>query len=878
MSVFLPKTSFSMRGELCKKEPEILKLWENLEWSSNEPDYVLHWGPPYANGHIHMGHTLSYVLKDIVAKSYRMMGKKVHFKPGWDCHGLPIEWKIEEHYRALKKNREDVPLEEMIQSCRDFAKKWIDVQKEEFKRLGILADWNNPYITMEPEFESEIVKNFHIFCEKGYVYRSLKPVLWSVVEKTALAEAEVEYQEHVSDSVYVAFPIINKAELKDTFCVIWTTTPWTLPANRAIAYGKDIQYCLIEAQEKKFILAHDLLDEFAKKLDCTYSVLNTKINLEGVICRHPLYGKGYNFDVPLLPGAHVTTESGTGLVHTAPSHGLEDFVLGKEYNLEIPTLINEGGVYESFVPLFAGKHIYKVAPLVMQELGDYLLAHTKLKHNYPYSWRSRTPLIYRATSQWFIKLDHIREIALKEIEKVRWYPQRTINRIKGMVESRPEWCISRQRLWGVPLAIFVHKQSGEILKDLQVNKKITETIKEKGVEAWHTLDSSFFLGSKYNIDDYEKVKDVADVWFDSGCTHNIVLKEKWPVDLYLEGSDQHRGWFQSSLLHSCGIQEKAPYKAVATHGFVLDKDGRKMSKSLGNVVSPQEIVEKSGADIVRLWIVSTQYHDDIRIGQEIIKQTEDTYRRFRNTIRYLLGALDGYTPNECIAIDEMPDLEKWVLCRLFELQELHKDCLDRLDFFSFYQELFQFCNQDLSAFYFDIRKDTLYCDDIHNPKRCAARTVMKTVCDHILHWLAPILSFTAEEAWQTIHSNQSIHQSVFPVCEYYDKKLIDTWRRLKEYRSIATKALEEARQNKMIGSSLQARLLIYTCEKEFLKNYDLEELCIVSKIEFVESEQEFYVTVHGAEGAKCDRCWKVYENIDTLCKRCENIESKNEKK
>ena len=872
MSVFLPKTSFSMRGELPKKEPGILKLWENLEWSSHEPDYVLHWGPPYANGHIHMGHTFSYILKDIIAKTYRMKGRKVHFKPGWDCHGLPIEWKVEEHYRALKKSREDVPIEELIQACREFAKKWIEVQKTEFKRLGILADWDNPYITMEPTFEAEIVKNFHIFCEKGHVYRSLKPVLWSVVEKTALAEAEVEYHEHTSDSVYVAFPVLKShdSDLHGASCVIWTTTPWTLPANRAIAYGEEIVYCLIDAKDKKYVVAHDLLDDFAKACGASYVVLKTfqGMHLKDVICVHPFRGKGYDFDVPLLPGGHVTTEAGTGLVHTAPSHGLEDFILGKKYDLEIPTLINEGGVYESFVPLFAGEHIYKVAPHILEALGDYLLASEKIKHNYPYSWRSRTPLIYRATSQWFIRLDTIRELALQEIDKVRWYPERSINRIKGMVEARPEWCISRQRLWGVPLAIFVHKQTGKILDDKEVNTRITESIAEHGVEAWHTFDPAFFLGDAYHPDDFEQVKDVADVWFDSGCTHNIVLKEKWPADLYLEGSDQHRGWFQSSLLQACGSRGAAPYKAVATHGFVLDKDGRKMSKSVGNVVSPQEIVEKSGADVVRLWIVSSTYHDDVRIGQEIIKQTEDTYRRFRNTLRYLLGALDGYTENEYVEEKDRPELERWVLGRLHEIQTLHATCVDRLDFFTFYQELFQFCNEDLSAFYFDIRKDTLYCDKVSDRKRRSARTTMYQVCLQLLHWLAPVLSFTTEEAYQTLFPGKSIHQSIFPHCTFYEGELMQRWEILKKYRGIATKALEEARAAKTIGSSLQASLIIETSFE-----YDnWAELLIVSSVQVIESEKDFTVQVQSAKGHKCGRCWKVLEEVkEDSCYRCSQL-------
>ena len=919
-----------MKAGLAQREPELLQFWQSIDLyerlrqkSKGRKKFILHFGPPYANGHIHIGHALSEVLKDIVTKTYQMLGYDAPLVPGWDCHGLPIEWKIEESYRAKGSSKDEIPVLDFIKECRDFAEKWMNVQKSELERLGIVADWHHPYSTMEPATEGKIAEKLLQFMMKGLLYRGLKPVLWSVVEKTALAEAEVEYKDHTSDAVYVKFDVVESplASLADAALVIWTTTPWTLPGNRAIAYGSDFDYAVLEvlsptdliAKGQRLILAKDLIPEFCQTAGIAdYTITETfkGDQLQGTICAHPFQDQGYDFAVPALPGDHVTVETGTGLVHTAPGHGVEDFMVGQAYNIEVPATVQGDGTYYAHVPLFAGQHIYKIAPKMLETLKSVgaLLYSSKLVHSYPHSWRSKTPLIYRATSQWFLSIDAIRQQALGVIDKVEWFPAQGRNRIRSMVENRPDWCLSRQRTWGVPIPLFVHKQTGEPLKDEQVNARIVQAIAEKGIEAWHQLEDAYFLGSDHNAQDYEKITDIADVWFDSACTQDFVLKSRpelaWPADVYFEGSDQHRGWFQSSLMVSVGLTEKAPYRQVVTHGFVLDEKGYKMSKSTGNVVAPDQVINTLGADLLRLWIVGSDYTQDLRIGSEILKHQEDIYRRFRNTLRYLLGALADYSVEEQVQTDQLPELEKWVLHQLTKLHELHAKCVEGYDFSTFYTALHTFCSVDLSAFYFDIRKDSLYCDKETSAKRRAARTVMNHVFLALTHWLAPVLSFTAEEAWQAYslspkENPESIHERGFltPDADWHQPALAEKWQVLRDVRRVITNALELERSAKTIGSSLQADVAVYVSSEiaPLLQGLDLAELAITSAATVViaqppgaaitlEDVPGVGVIVNNANGQKCNRCWRVLTEVNEeltstgakrsyqdVCYRCEDV-------
>ncbi|WP_032112272.1 isoleucine--tRNA ligase [Candidatus Paracaedibacter symbiosus] len=913
-TVFLPKTDFPMKAGLAKREPELLAHWDKInlypklrEKSKQHKKFILHFGPPYANGHIHIGHALSETLKDVINKVYQMKGYDAPMVPGWDCHGLPIEWKVEEGYRASGLNKDDVHILEFREECRNFARKWIDIQRKEFMRLGIVADWDNYYSTMNFETEAKIVEQLGHFLLNGSLYRGLRPVMWSVVEKTALADAEVEYKDHTSDSIYVAFPVksTSHTSLEGVSMVIWTTTPWTLPGNRAIAYNGEFTYVVVKNNEtgKSYVVAKDLLENIIKDLSLTDYSIVTELpgtELKGTICHHPMAAQGYTFDVPLLPGEHVTADAGTGLVHTAPGHGLEDFAVGREFGLEVPETVADDGHYYDHVPYFAGIHIFKAAPKVMEVLKENgnLLAAAKLIHSYPHSWRSKAPLIYRTTAQWFISMEKtsLRKKALEAIEEVKWFPAQGKNRIKSMVETRPDWCVSRQRAWGTPITLFVNKKTGEVLRDAGVHARIVDAIRQEGGDVWFSEDNSHFLGPDFNPNDYEKVTDILDVWFDSGCSHEFVLggreDQQWPADLYLEGSDQHRGWFQASLLESCGVHGKAPYKQVLTHGFVLDEKGYKMSKSQVNGVAPETLIETLGADILRLWIVSANYAEDMRIGPEILKQQEDTYRRFRNTLRYLLGALDGYSNKEMIGYEGMPPLEKWVLNRLAELnQQLHQAAED-FDFMSFYTQLHTFCAMDLSAFYFDIRKDCLYCDDELSHKRRATRTVMHHIFECLTHWLAPVLSFTAEEAWSMRHQleNDSIHLQQFPSIptEWLNPEIVQYWETIRKVRSVVTGAIEIERAAKTIGSSLQASVAIYLpsdLAKE-LQGVDLAEVTITSTAHLViaqppaaaftvEDGLDIGVIVNAAEGMKCQRCWKVLPEVQDseyhVCNRCEEV-------
>lgn len=921
-TIFLPKTAFPMKGDLPQKEPQILADWErdNLyaqlqKKSKGRPKFVLHDGPPYANGYLHAGHALNKVLKDVTLKTHYKLGYDVPFVPGWDCHGLPIESEIEKVYREKGINKDEIPLPQFLKECRAFAQKWVDIQKAGFQRLGILADWENPYLTMNYSSEAHIAGLLWDFLEKGDLYRGEKPVMWSVVEKTALAEAEVEYKDHTSSSIYVGFPIVSSplSSLDEARAIIWTTTPWTLPGNRAIAYAPALDYVLIEitSQEEdrlcqmgqKLLVAKDLLEDVAKNTGITsYKILETiqGEKLEGTIAQHPFAGLGYDFEVPLLPGDHVTSDAGTGLVHTAPGHGVEDFGVGKTHGLELPRTVSEDGTYYAHVPLFAGLHVYKANGPVIEKLKEVgaLLNESRILHSYPHSWRSGTPLIYRTTPQWFISMDRhsLRTRALEAIQHVKWHPESSINRISSMVEGRPDWCVSRQRTWGVPITLFVHKETGEPLLDLEVKNRILKAIEEKGSGIWFEENPQVFLGDKYRTEDYEQVHDILDVWFDSAASNSFVLKARpeleWPADLYLEGSDQHRGWFQSSLLVSTGLYDKAPYKEVLTHGFVLYEDGEKMSKSKGNVVAPQEISDKMGADVLRLWVVSIDYADDVRIGPEILKRQEDIYRRYRNTLRYLLGALEGYRAPDYFNINTLPTLEKWILHHLKELDQKVRTSIRAFDFLTMYSEIHNFCSVDLSAFYFDIRKDSLYCDNPEGSLRQGILWTFHQIFETLIRWLAPAISFTAEEAWKVRHpeAESSIHEELLQDLpeSWLNPALAQDMVHWRDARRVFTGALEIARNEKMIGSSLAAHLDIYASEdwRQKLKNMDMAEMAIVSSLAFhsenapantfaLEDVKGIAVLVSPATGEKCARCWKILPEVGQshdhpdLCHRCE---------
>lgn len=924
-TVFLPKTQFSMKANLAVREKDFLAYWQKIdiyktlrEQSKGLKKFILHWGPPYANGHMHSGHALTYILKDLVNKTYQMAGFDAPLVPGWDCHGLPIELKVEEQYKAHNQRKEDVDVFEYIESCRAYANKWINIQSEEIQRFGIIANWKNPYITMDFKSEAKIAAELGKFLMNGGLYRGLKPVMWSVVEKTALAEAEVEYHDHTSDAIFVAFPIVKPSvdTLKNAYAVIWTTTPWTLPGNRAIAYGRDHAYTVIEVltgtelvpNGMQLLIAKDLVTDVVTALGIeNYGIIGhvNGENLKGTVCHHPWHGKGYDFDVPMLPGEHVTTEAGTGLVHTAPGHGIEDFAVGQEFGIEVPETVQGDGVYYAHVPLFAGKHIFKVGVdvlAVLKEVGA-LLQATKLVHSYPHSWRSKAPLIYRATSQWFISMDtnDLRKKAMQEIDRVEWFPSTGKNRISAMVTNRPDWCLSRQRTWGVPITVFVHKATGEALRNEAVHQRIVDAISKEGIAAWRKYDNAYFLGSDYSADDFEKATDILDVWFDSACTHVFTLEDAsdmgWPADMYFEGSDQHRGWFQTSLLQSCGTRGRAPFRQVVTHGFVLDEKGYKMSKSQGNGIEPAQVIESMGADMLRLWAASSDYTDDVRIGKEILKHHEDVYRRFRNTLRYLLGALSGYDPKNEVIYEELPNLEQWVLHRLKELEKSHQKLFKTYDFADFYSELHSFCAMDLSAFYFDIRKDTLYCDAPNGQQRLAALTVMHHAFMHLVHWLAPVLSFTAEEAWhayQDCGENEtpgSIHTRCFPEAprQWDNPSIAAKWEDLRNIRRVLTGALEVERAAKTIGSSLQASVIMYVSAEwsDRLNDIDWTELAIASQCVIVHAQMPanaftledvrgIGVAVELAEGQKCGRCWKILPEVGLqrepdLCKRCDEV-------
>ncbi len=926
-TVFLPKTDFPMKAGLPRREPEMLEhwratdLWGQLrEASKGREKFILHDGPPYANGHLHIGHALNKILKDVISRAEQMRGFDSVYVPGWDCHGLPIEWKIEEKYRKKKKDKDAVPVVEFRQECREFAEEWIDIQRDEFKRLGVIGDWDNPYTTMSYPAEAAIVRELGKFLMDGSLYKGSKPVMWSPVEKTALAEAEVEYHDHTSTTIYVRFPVIQAStpEVEGAAIVIWTTTPWTMPGNRAVAYGANIDYAVIEvtgAAEgslaqvgEKLVVAEARLDAMTAECGIAgHTVLATLKGsaLAGTVTRHPLRGQGYDYDVPALAAGFATTEEGTGVVHIAPGHGADDWNLGMANGIEVPQTVGEDGCFMAHVPLFAGMHVYKcngdVADTI-QEAGG-LLARGSLVHRYPHSWRSKKPLIFRNTAQWFISMETtgLRETALAAIDATRFVPASGQNRLRGMIAERPDWVVSRQRAWGVPITVFVNKQTSEPLRDQAVLDRVIAAVEAEGADAWFASPPERFLGDAYDAADYDQVFDILDVWFDSGSTHSFVLEARddlqWPASLYLEGTDQHRGWFHSSLLESCGTRGRAPYDAVLTHGFVMAEDGQKMSKSLGNITAPQEVMNQFGADILRLWVVGSDYSEDLRIGPEILKQHADVYRRLRNTLRFILGNLAGFDERERLDIAEMPELERWVLHRLWQMdKEVHEAC-DGYTFHGMFADLHNFCAIDLSAFYLDIRKDALYCDRADSLTRRAARTVLDELFNCLTAWLAPFICFTAEEVWLARTGDQSagnsVHLRQFPdVSESWrDDALAAKWDKVRRLRRVVTSALEEKRRTKEIGSSLQAAPVIFASADyaEALDGLDWAEIAITSGIEVRPFEDHgghddtfqladevpgVAVGFAPAEGEKCERCWRVLDDVGAdagypgTCGRC----------
>ncbi len=963
-SLYLPQTAFPMRAGLPKKEPELLARWAEIDLygklraaGQGRPKFVLHDGPPYANGNIHIGHALNKILKDLVTRSAQMNGKDSNYVPGWDCHGLPIEWKIEEEYRGRGRNKDDVPVVEFRRQCREFARRWVDIQREEFKRLGVTGDWANPYETMSYAAEAQIAREIMAFAANGLLYRGSKPVMWSVVEKTALAEAEVEYEDHVSDTVYVAFPVkmvvrrgptsdlrhvawndLGKLHpvgdrLQPTLVVTWTTTPWTLPANRAISFSSRISYGLYEVVEalegnwasigSRYIVADNLAETFFKAVKVGgFRQLGTvdSAALSVGIVAHPLasFDTRYGFDVPLLDGDHVTDDTGTGFVHTAPSHGRDDFdvwtantrqLQARQIDTRIPYTVDADGFLTADAPGFEGRRVLDdkgakgdaneavIAALV--EAGA-LVARGRLKHQYPHSWRSKKPLIFRNTPQWFIALDQpfaaageerpsLRAVALAEIARTRWVPAAGENRITGMIANRPDWVVSRQRAWGVPIAIFVDAEHAPLV-DPAVNARILAAFAEEGADCWYAEGArERFLGSRAD-EDWRKVDDILDVWFDSGSTHAFTLesnaafpglagirrKRDGGADeiLYLEGSDQHRGWFHSSLLESCGTRGRAPYDAVLTHGFVLDERGLKMSKSKGNVTAPQSVIAESGADILRLWVAAADYADDLRIGPEILKTFVETYKKLRNTLRWMLGTLAHYDAAQAVDLTCADELERLMRHRLFELDSVVREAHAQFDYKRVVSRLSLFLNSDCSAFYFDVRKDALYCDAPSSPRRQAALATVEQIFRFVTLWLAPILVFTAEEAWLSRYPDAiSVHLEAFPnvPAAWRSPELIDRWITIRAARAVVTGALEIARAQKLIGSSLEAAPQVFVTDANFqntLTTVDFAELCITSHIEVLVGDgpvDAFHlpevpgvgVVVRRAAGTKCARSWKV---------------------
>ena len=957
----LPKTNFPMRAGLPNREPGWLERWEKigiykkLRQKTSRKPFILHDGPPYANGNLHIGHALNKILKDMVVRSQQMMGSDARYIPGWDCHGLPIEWKIEEKYRKKGKNKDDVPIVDFRQECRKFADGWIDIQREEFKRLGITGNWENPYLTMDFKAERTITQEFMKFLMNGTLYQGSKPVMWSPVEKTALAEAEVEYHDKESFTIWVKFEVIDDedTELDGSQVIIWTTTPWTIPSNKAVVFGPEIKYGLYEVISRpdecwanigdRYILADNLADgvmEKARLSDTMYRRVSdiTAEKLSKISLKHPLCSakdaNGEWDEIRDFRGADFVTDTeGTGFVHCAPSHGMEEYELYRELGMlpEVITYnVKDDGSFREDLPFFGGKYILSrkggegdANKAVIDKLIEVngLLARGKIKHSYPHSWRSKAPVIYRNTPQWFASIDRevgdskdefgttIRERALNSIDKlVSWTPQTGRNRLYSMIETRPDWVLSRQRAWGVPLTCFVKKgalptDSDFLLKNTAVNERIAKAFENEGADAWYLEGSKErFLNGIVDPTEYEQVYDILDVWFDSGSTHAFVLKEREDgsddglADLYLEGTDQHRGWFHSSMLQSCGTNGRAPYRGVLTHGFTLDEKGMKMSKSLGNTIAPEQVVKQYGADILRLWVAQSDYTADLRIGPEILKGVSDSYRRLRNTMRFILGSLSELTESEKIEPKDMPELEQWVLHRLSELDERVRKGYSEYDFQGVFQSVFTFATVELSSFYFDIRKDVLYCDG-DTLERRSSRAVLDHIFLRLSAWLAPVLVFTMEEVWLERYpgDESSIHLTDMPSTPktWLNEELAKKWTLIRQARRAVTAALEVQRTDKVIGSSLEASPVVYLEDQEtfdLLESIPFSDICITSSIKLsldkapkeafsTEEVKGIKVDFQVASGEKCQRCWKILPEVTTsnpICGRCdEALKSQN---
>ena len=957
----LPKTDFPMRAGLPTREPGWLTKWEKIGVYDRLRDkasieerlpFTLHDGQPYANGHLHIGHALNKILKDMVVRIQQMMGRDSRYIPGWDCHGLPIEWKIEEKYRQKGKNKDEVDVVDFRQECREFAAGWIDIQREEFKRLGVTGNWDDPYLTMDFHAERVIAEEFQKFLMNGTLYQGSKPVMWSPVERTALAEAEVEYHDHQSHTIWVRFPVVSARasgrgildQMKGLSVVIWTTTPWTIPQNRAICFGPDISYGLYEVVGRpeecwatigeRFLVADALSGGIFTQARLEGAMVRrlsdvSAAELEGLVCAHPLRGAEgssgeWDYDVPLYPGDHVTDDAGTGFVHTAPSHGDDDYQIGLKYGLPMTYNVMEDGSFREDLPFFGGKAILKpngkegdANKTVIDKLVEVgaLLARGRLTHSYPHSWRSKAPLIYRNTPQWFAAIDRevgdgqdeygktIRERALRSIDElVTWTPKSGRNRLYSMIEARPDWVLSRQRAWGVPLTCFVKTGTKPddpdfLLRDPKVNARILEAFEAEGADAWYRNGAKKrFLGNDYNPEDYTQVFDILDVWFDSGSTHAFVLRDREDgsedgiADLYLEGTDQHRGWFHSSMLQACGTRGRAPYRGVLTHGFTLDEKGVKMSKSLGNTILPDQVVKQYGADILRLWVAQTDYTGDQRIGPEILKGTADSYRRLRNTMRFLLGNLAAFSEADRVEVADMPELERWVLHRLAELDTRVRQGCAAYDFQGVFQAVFNFATVDLSSFYFDIRKDALYCDG-PSDRRNAARSVLDILFHRLTAWLAPILVFTMEEVWleRFPGESSSVHLTDFPAtpADWLDEPLAAKWSGIRRVRRVVTAALEVQRRDKVIGASLEAAPVVHVDDVDVLaalKTVPFEDICITSAVTVTSdpNPNEAFrmpevagvgVVFETAYGKKCQRCWKILPDVGNhshpdTCARC----------
>ncbi len=969
----LPKTDFPMRAGLPKREPGWLDRWARIgvyarlrekaaQAQGQRPTFTLHDGPPYANGHLHIGHALNKILKDMVVRSQQMMGRDARYIPGWDCHGLPIEWKIEEKYRAKGQDKDAVPVVEFRRECRDFAGGWIDIQREEFKRLGVTGNWDDPYLTMNYHAERVIAEEFQKFLMNGTLYQGSKPVMWSPVEKTALAEAEVEYHDHTSHTIWVKFPVDPNVkpvighiapssgytgiealeELLSSSVVAWTTTPWTIPQNRAVCFNPAVEYGVykvISSAEGNWAKVGDtylIADSLAEGVMSAANVdefertqgVSTMV-LEQIHMAHPLRGTTENgewdYDVPMLPGDHVTEDAGTGFVHTAPSHGDDDYQIGLKYNLPMTYNVLEDGSFRADLPLFGGARIMDekgrekdANKRVIDKLAEVgaLIARGKLKHSYPHSWRSKAPLIFRNTPQWFAAIDRpvgdgqdtygttIRERALTSIDElVTFTPQSGRNRLYSMIETRPDWVLSRQRAWGVPLTCFTKKgavpgSDDFLLRNEEVNARILEAFESEGADSWYQEGAKDrFLSGIVDPEAYEQVFDILDVWFDSGSTHAFVLRDREDgsddgiADLYLEGTDQHRGWFHSSMLQACGTLGRAPYRGVLTHGFTLDEKGIKMSKSLGNTIVPEQVVKQYGADILRLWVAQVDFTNDQRIGPEILKGVADSYRRLRNTMRFMLGALNDFSEADRIDPAEMPELERWVLHRLAELDHVVRKGYAAYDFQGVFQALFTFATVDLSAFYFDIRKDALYCAG-DSTRRRAARSVLDILFHRLTTWLAPILVFTMEEVWleRDPGEDNSVHLQDMPATggNWLDEPLAGKWAEVRRVRWVVTAALEIQRRDKVIGASLEAAPVVHVRDAgvlEALKSVPFDDICITSGMVLsgdpippeafrLPEVEGVGVVFEKAAGEKCQRCWKILPDVGShdhpgVCGRCD---------